>query len=66
MIGNPKYKYGDIVQFNINGVKKVGKIEIIDKYGIFFDNTDVFYDVLVEPELCLYKHIREDHIAPYY
>ena len=65
MIGKPKYNYGDIVSFNINNIIYQGTIEIIDKYGTFFDDSDVYYDVLIikDNEPCLFKHIREDNIA---
>lgn len=62
MIGQPKYKLGQVVKFSFNDEVKEGTISIIDKYGTFFDNSDVSYDILVGPENCLYKHIREDSI----
>lgn len=60
MVGKPKFDYQDKVMFNINGKNKIGSIYIIDKYGTFFDDSDVSYDIFVEKENCLYKHIRED------
>ena len=63
MVGQPKYKYGDKVSFKLDDKVKVGTIYIIDKYGTFFDDSDVSYDVMVEPENCLYKHIREDGLT---
>ena len=62
MKGMPKYNLGDIVKFKIQNEIKEGKIYIIDKYGTFDDNSDVSYDVLVENENCLYKHILEKYI----
>lgn len=64
MIGKPKFEYGQKVRFTIsdqngNSIKKIGTIEIIDRYGTFFDTSDVSYDILVEDENCLYKHITE-------
>ena len=59
MIGQPKFDYNEEVEFTIDGKTKVGKIYIIDKYGTFFDNSDVSYDVMVESENILYKHISE-------
>lgn len=65
MIGKPKYKMGDKVSFNYPkyGVLS-GTIEIIDKWGVFEDATDVHYDILGElnNEPCLFKHIRETNI----
>lgn len=73
MVGNPKYKVGDVVIFDsflFDETKKkevTGVIEIVDDYGTFFDNSDVSYDILVKDAgykgrgvLC--KHIREDRV----
>lgn len=62
MIGKPKYKYGDIVCFKTAKGDKIGKVAIIDKYGTFERNDDVSYDILVESENCLYKHIPEQYV----
>lgn len=68
MIGKPKYNYEEEVKFEIieNGITKIktGTIAIIDKYGTFFDNSDVSYDVMVieDEGRCLYKHINEKFI----
>ena len=59
MIGYPKYKKGDTVSFIIDGRKITGCIEIIDAYGTFWDDSDVSYDIMVESENTLYKHIKE-------
>lgn len=64
MLGKPKFEYGQKVRFTItdqngNSIEKIGTIEIIDRYGTFFDTSDVSYDILVEDENCLYKHITE-------
>ncbi len=63
MIGKPKYKLNDKVVFTIDNKTKFGSIYIIDKFGTFFDDSDVSYDILVESENCLYKHIREDFVS---
>ena len=62
MIGYPKYKEGDVVTFCIDGVEKTGTIEIVDAYGTFEDCTEVSYDILVNEENVLYKHLRETGI----
>ena len=62
MIGQPKYTEGDHVQFTFDGQVKTGTIEIVDAYGAFFDESDVSYDILIEEENTLYKHIREDRV----
>ena len=64
MLGKPKYKLGDIVQFKCidNNDLKTGIIAIIDKYGTFEDNSDVSYDILNKEENMFYKHFREDFV----
>ena len=63
MIGKPKYKENDKVEFTIyeNEVRK-GVIYVVDKYGTFFDKSDVSYDIFVEEENMLYKHINEKYV----
>ena len=63
MIGKPKFKYNDDVQFIFNSEIKYGKIYIIDKYGTFEDDSDVSYDIFVEQNNCLYKHINEKYVS---
>ena len=62
MYGKPKYTYGDIVTFRLGGQTKAGTVAIVDKYGTFFDNTDVSYDILNKGENMLYKHIAECYV----
>lgn len=64
MKGHPKYQYGNLVKFELNGEIKEGIVYIIDKYGTFEDDSDVSYDILVknENEHCLYKHINEKYL----
>lgn len=62
MKGHPKYQYGNLVKFELNGEIKEGTVYIIDKYGTFEDDSDVSYDILVGNENCLYKHINEKYI----
>lgn len=57
MIGKPKHKVGDTVSFSFQGETKHGTVFIVDKYGTFFDKSDVSYDIMVEGTL--YKHINE-------
>lgn len=64
MIGKPKYEYGDKVCFKTEKGIKNGTIAIIDKYGTFEQRDDVSYDILVETENCLYKHIPEPYVYP--
>ena len=63
MRGYPKYKFGDVVEFEFADLgKKSGVVAIIDRYGTFMDQSDVSYDILNKEENMLYKHCREDHI----
>lgn len=63
MIGSPKYDFGDIVKFKIDEKELSGAIGIVDKYGTFFDDSDVSYDIMVyEPIKIFYKHIPEEFI----
>ena len=61
MVGNPKYKIGQNVRFELDGEIVEGNIMIIDTYGTWSDPSDVSYDVLGTND-CMYKHIREDYI----
>lgn len=66
MKGQPKYKYGDRVIFEVefeNGPKEIeGAIGIVDAYGTFFDPSDASYDIFDMDGYILFKHIREDSI----
>jgi hypothetical protein len=63
MIGNPKYKENDKVEFAIHeNDARIGVIYVVDKYGTFFDKSDVSYDIYVEEENTLYKHINEKYV----
>ena len=71
MIGNPKFKLGDTVEFELEGRKYHGTIYIIDKYGTFENNSDVSYDIMVidygenHNHECLFKHITERLVSKY-
>ena len=58
MKGNPKFKVGDNVSFTMNNETRNGIVLIVDAYGAFCLD-DVSYDILVETENCLYKHVEE-------
>lgn len=65
MIGKPKFKYGDVVEFMYNNEKIVGTVEIIDSYGTHFDKSDVSYDIMCDNykgQPMFFKHVREDGI----
>ena len=67
MLGKPKYKLGDNVKFTVfndgQKLQKEGYIYIIDPRGTFFDKSDVNYDIMVDEENCLYKHINEKNVV---
>ena len=66
MVGKPKYDYGDIVKFkyfdNEKEIHKTGVVYIIDRFGTFFNDSDVSYDIMVKEDNCLYKHITESFV----
>ena len=59
MLGNPKYKEGDVVRFDFLGDLKTGIIAIVDEYGVFEDSSDVHYDILDKEHHLLHKHVHE-------
>lgn len=59
MLGLPRYKRGDVVFFKFFDKEVKGVVEIVDAYGTLEDDTDASYDIYVEDEKTLYKHIRE-------
>ena len=63
MLGKPKHKVGDTVKFIFNNELKTGSVFVVDKYGTFDNSTDVSYDILVEDENVLYKHIQEKYVV---
>ena len=63
MTHKPKYKQGDLVQFEFNGKVKEGEISIVDASGTFYDKKNVYYDIMVDTEECLYKHICEKDLT---
>lgn len=63
MLGQPKYSYGDIIKVQFGDEEITGAVAIIDKYGTFFDDSDVSYDILNKEENILYKHINEKYVV---
>ncbi len=63
MRGKPKYKAFDKVEFKFSeGEVHNGVIWTVDKYGTYFDKSDVSYDIYVEEEKMIYKHINEKNV----
>ena len=61
MLGLPKYKVGDIVNFYANG-EKIGEICVIDKYGSLGNKKEPCYDIYSTTDNISYKHICESDI----
>lgn len=63
MIGKPKYDVNDIVKFKLplydGYVEEWGIVAIVDRYGTFFDDSDVCYDIMNKDINTLYKHVNE-------
>jgi hypothetical protein len=62
MIGKPKYTYGDQVKISYYGKETVGTIVIVDAYGTFEQNDEPSYDVMIEAENTVWKHVNESWI----
>lgn len=62
ILGKPRYRIGDIVSFTARDGIKEGKVLIVDAYGTFDQNDEPSYDILVESENCLYKHVIESEV----
>ena len=60
--GNPRYRLGMRVAFNWNGVAKAGKVCVVDAQGTFMQPDEPSYDILVEEENMIYKHMKESEI----
>ena len=73
--GNPSYKKGDLVIFKFsrtvhgeNGPVNedreiIGALEIIDAYGTFEQEEEASYDIYVQKENALYKHVVESAVV---
>jgi hypothetical protein len=62
MIGKPVYQRRNFVTFQAKTETKSGTIYIVDAYGTYERPDEVSYDIYVEEERCLYKHISESYI----
>lgn len=56
------YDYNDEVSFSFDGEKYTGTIEIIDKFGYFFDNSEPYYDIYMKDHNVLVKHVPQSTI----
>lgn len=56
------YNYGDKVSFPFDSKDYTGTIEIIDKFGYFFDNSEPYYDIYMKEHNILVKHMPQSLI----
>ena len=63
MKGKPQFKVGDKVRFFVQDTMYTGYVYIVDAYGTFEYPDDVSYDIMLEDERCLYKHIPEIYVS---
>ena len=59
----PDYDLDDTVTFKAGDDAKTGKVYIVDAKGTWGQSEEPSYDVMVESENTLYKHIRESLIV---
>lgn len=57
------YKVNDEVVFTLNGIQKEGVIFIVDALGTFEHLRSPSYDIWVESENMLYKHMTYDIVS---
>lgn len=58
------YNIGDKVSFSLDGKEYAGIIAIVDAFGIFFDNSEPYYDIWItlQEQKILVKHVRQSCI----
>lgn len=61
-ISNPSCKVGDEITFFCGSTQKKGVVLIVDAHGTFENPGIPSYDILVEEENILYKHVSNDLI----
>lgn len=70
MLGNPKYKQGELVTFRFiieDQVEEInGAIYVVDANGTAEQQEEVSYDIeaFFRGEIMLFKHIRESEVFP--
>ena len=57
------YKVGDELLFTLNEIQKEGVVFIVDASGTFERPVITSYDILVENENMLYKHVPYDMVS---
>lgn len=61
--GRPRFRREEYVVFKWREEEKHGKITGIDAFGTFEQSEEPSYDVYVEEENCIYKHIVESDVV---
>lgn len=51
------------MKFIVCNELKTGVIWVVDRFGTWNYTEDVSYDIMVESENCLYKHIPEKYVV---
>ena len=64
--GHPRYHCEDMVRVKWDDTEKIGKIFVVDAFGTFEQSEEPSYDIFVEEDNCLYKHICESEIIGKY
>ena len=60
---SPSYKVGDEITFFCCNTQKKGVVLIVDAHGTFNASGIPSYDILVEEENMLYKHVSNEMIC---
>ncbi len=60
--GRPRYHREDVVRIKWDDTEKIGKVCTVDAFGTFEQSEEPSYDILVEEDNCLYKHICESDV----
>ncbi len=60
--GRPRFRLGEYVVFDRGKEEKQGRIMGVDSFGTFEQNEEPSYDIYVEEENCIYKHIVESGV----
>ena len=63
VLGRPRFRHGEYVVFKWRESEKCGKVSVVDPFGTFEQNEEPSYDVYIEEENCLYKHIVESDVV---
>lgn len=64
MLTEPKHKLGEMVCFILKDSKYSGEIITVDKFGIFADSSQPYYDILTQEggAEVIIKHVPESAV----